>query len=195
MVQVPNAGRTWIKPRHLRYLRRAGVGISLAAAIFSFAMADLARNDAIFTTALKIMSANTPPIAEFALTNASDTAMTGADINFALYDADGRRIEARDTEGNWGTSESGQFAPRRMTIGENATKFGPLPADELSASLDQIQIAWVCASFDGSFWIDRVRTEYQLNRTAAGGFGQTEHRKTVHFFTEPDCTPPDTLSP
>ncbi len=121
--------------------------------------------------------------------------MTGADIDFAFYDAAGTRIDVADVHGTFGAPGSSQFTPRGMTIGPQADKFGELVAATIARPVGEIAQAWICATFDGSFRVDRVRTEYRLVRTASGGFGQQDHATTVHVLSTPDCTPPATLAP
>jgi hypothetical protein len=157
-------------------------------------MVDLARNDAVFSTQLQIYP-DTAPEVVFTLSNKAQKPMTGANIDFAFYDAAGTRIETSDVQGGFGSPESTQFIPRGMTIGPQADKFGELAAGIIARPVGEIAQAWVCATFDGSFRIDRVRTEYLLVRNAGGGFGQMTHATTAHFLSRPDCTPPATVAP
>lgn len=178
----------------MRYTRRGAVVLGGAAGLFSFVMVDLARNDAVFSTQLEVYP-DSPPEAVFTLSNTAGKPMTGADIDFAFYDAAGTRIATQDMEGVFGSPESTQFTPRGMTIGPQDDKFGELYAKTIARPVTDIAQAWVCATFDGSFRIDRVRTEYLLVRDAGGRFGQLTHATTAHFLSAPVCTPPETVAP
>lgn len=195
MDQAPKpARRGWLTPRIMRHARRGGLVLGGAAGLFSFVMVDLARNDAVFSTRIQVYP-DTAPEVVVTLSNTATKAMTGADIDFAFYDAAGTRIDVAGTDGTFGAPDSSQFTPRGMTIGPQADKFGELDASNIARPVGEIAQAWVCATFDGSFRVDRVRTEYRLVRDMAGRYGQQEHATTVHFLTTPDCTPPATLAP
>lgn len=170
------------------------MALGAAAGLFSFVMVDLARNDAVFSAGFEVVTAD-PPGVVFRLSNTADKTMTDADISFALYDAEGAQIDTRDPGEGFGTADSHLFTPD-LTIGPQAGKFGEIDATDISQPMDRISGVWVCAIFDGSFRVDRVRTEYTLRpRTGIRVFGQTSHHTDVYLFTTPDCTPPGTLVP
>jgi hypothetical protein len=174
--------------------KRFGLVAGGTVSALSFLVVDLARKDAVFSVSFSEIDPDYPNSVVFDLMNFSNQTMTNAHIRFALYDAKGALIRGRNLDGNWGSIDDSYFTPLGMTIGANAGKDGPILFSDLERPVAEVAQVYVCALFDGTFWIDTVRTEYRLTRERLGYFGQADHATSVHFFTTPDCLPPETLA-
>ncbi|MCU9848535.1 hypothetical protein OEZ60_10985 [Defluviimonas sp. WL0024] len=176
--------------RWQRYLRGLVAAAATLAGVFTFVSVDLARRDAVFSPSVMPTSLENGDGLEVTLLNESDHVMENADISFRLYDRSGAMI-IFDENGD-GTEDQADladhhFAPKAMTIPARSSLVGLLLDDSSYRDFNGVQFLAVCAVFDGSFWVDRVRTTYLLERLPIGGFGQVRHAKDVHFLSEPDC--------